>query len=96
MDIMTLLVNLVSGAVGGNIAGASFKDKSLGTLGNTLAGLVGGTAGTYILQAVNLLSSVGLSDMSVGQIAGNIGSSAVIGGIVTFVLGMIKNSMSKS
>jgi uncharacterized membrane protein YeaQ/YmgE (transglycosylase-associated protein family) len=42
MDVMSLLVSLISGAVGGNVAGAAMKDKSLGTIGNSLAGILGG------------------------------------------------------
>ena len=30
MDIISLIINLISGAVGGNIAGALLKDQSLG------------------------------------------------------------------
>ena len=45
MDVVSLLINLVSGAAGGNLAGAAMPDKSLGTLGNTVAGLVGGGPG---------------------------------------------------
>jgi hypothetical protein len=33
MDITSLIINLISGAVGGNIAVAFMQDKSLGTLG---------------------------------------------------------------
>ena len=33
MDMTSLIVNLISGAVGGNAAGAAMPDKSLGTLG---------------------------------------------------------------
>jgi len=32
MDMTSLIVNLISGAVGGNAAGAAIPDKSLGTL----------------------------------------------------------------
>jgi uncharacterized membrane protein YeaQ/YmgE (transglycosylase-associated protein family) len=40
MDIVSLIISLVSGAVGGNAAGALMKDKSLGALGNSLAGIL--------------------------------------------------------
>ena len=45
MDMVSLLISLVSGAVGGNIVGAAMKDRSLGGVGNTIAGLIGGGAG---------------------------------------------------
>ena len=45
MDIVTLLVQLISGALGGNVAGSLLKNLSLGTVGNSLAGIVGGGLG---------------------------------------------------
>lgn len=39
------LICLASGAVGGNIAGALMKDKSLGTLWNSVVGILGGGLG---------------------------------------------------
>jgi hypothetical protein len=38
MDIINLIVNLVSGLIGGNAAGATMKDSGLGVVGNSLAG----------------------------------------------------------
>jgi hypothetical protein len=39
MNVIGLIISLVCGAVGGNAAGAVMKNKSLGTLGNSLAGI---------------------------------------------------------
>ena len=52
MDITSLIIEAVSGAVGGNVAGAALKEKSLGLIGNSLAGVVGGGLGGTILQTV--------------------------------------------
>ena len=38
MDIINLLISLVSGAIGGNVAGAAMKEKSLGVVGNSIGG----------------------------------------------------------
>lgn len=40
MNIVGLIMSLVSGAVGGNVAGAVMKDKSLGTVGNSISGIL--------------------------------------------------------
>jgi uncharacterized membrane protein YeaQ/YmgE (transglycosylase-associated protein family) len=48
----SLIIQLISGAVGGNVARAAMKEKSLGALGNSIAGLIGGGVGGTILQAV--------------------------------------------
>jgi uncharacterized membrane protein YeaQ/YmgE (transglycosylase-associated protein family) len=45
MNIASLIIQLISGAVGGNVAGAAMKESSLGTLGNSIAGIVGGGLG---------------------------------------------------
>jgi uncharacterized membrane protein YeaQ/YmgE (transglycosylase-associated protein family) len=86
---MEWVISLITGAVGGNIAGAIFKNLSLGPLGNTLAGLVGGGAGTAILSAV-LGSGAGG-----GSVAGNIASSGVGSVVLMLIVGVIKNAMAK-
>ena len=51
MDIASLLIQLASGALGGNAANSA-KDTGLGTVGNTIAGALGGGVGGQILNAV--------------------------------------------
>jgi uncharacterized membrane protein YeaQ/YmgE (transglycosylase-associated protein family) len=41
MDMVGVIISLISGAAGGNIAGAALKDQSLGTVGNSIAGILG-------------------------------------------------------
>lgn len=40
--IINLIIQAIAGALGGNAAGATIKNHDLGTLGNTIAGAVGG------------------------------------------------------
>lgn len=42
MDIVSIIIQLVVGALGGNAAGAALKDKSLVGTGNSIAGAIGG------------------------------------------------------
>ena len=51
MNIISLIIEAVSGAVGGNIAGAAMKENSLGTAGNSIAGIVGGDLGARFSRA---------------------------------------------
>ena len=95
MDIAGLLINLVSGAVGGNLAGAGLKEQSLGAIGNTIAGLIGGAAGGYILKAVDILNTAGVANMPVSSIATEAGATAVCGAILTAIVGFIKNKASQ-
>ena len=54
MDVMSLLVQLLSGAVGGNIAGAAMKKFSLGTIGNSIVGILGGGLGGQIFGMLGM------------------------------------------
>jgi uncharacterized membrane protein YeaQ/YmgE (transglycosylase-associated protein family) len=42
---MELIISLLSGAVGGNLAGAVLKKSSMGTLWNSVLGILGGGIG---------------------------------------------------
>jgi uncharacterized membrane protein YeaQ/YmgE (transglycosylase-associated protein family) len=99
MDIINLLVSLASGAAGGNVAGAAMPDKSLGNLGNTLSGILGGGIGGYILQVLGFLATsnaaTGGTGLDIGSILANIGSSGVGGAILMAIIGLIKNAAEK-
>jgi len=95
MDIVNIIVTLLSGLVGGNVAGAAAKDKSLGAIGNSIAGLVGGTLGTYIAQATDLLSQLQSGNMDLTALLGNIGVSGVGGAILTLIVGYLKKFLQK-
>ncbi|HKD45052.1 MAG TPA: hypothetical protein VKD24_05300 [Candidatus Angelobacter sp.] len=86
--LVQLIVSLISGGVGGNIAGALLKNFSLGPLGNTIVGVIGGGLGGQLLSATGMLQSTGM----VGDIAG----SAVGGGILMTIIGLVKTGMAKS
>ena len=45
--IVALFINLLVGAVGGNLAGAAMKAKSLGLLWNSVVGVLGGAIGFF-------------------------------------------------
>jgi uncharacterized membrane protein YeaQ/YmgE (transglycosylase-associated protein family) len=85
--LVQLIINVISGGVGGNIAGAILKKYSLGPLGNTIVGLIGGGLGGQLLSAIG-----GQPGGMVGDIAG----SAAGGGALMAIIGLIKNAMSKA
>ena len=80
MDFLNLIISLISGAVGGNIAGAALKDQSLGTVGNSIAGILGGGVGGMLLQALG--ASAGSGGIDPGSLIGSIASGGVGGSIV--------------
>ena len=88
---MEWIISLVTGAIGGNVAGAVFKNLSLGGLGNTIAGVVGGGAGAEILNVLGAGGAAGAGTSMVGNIA----SSGVGSIVVMLIAGVIKNAMAK-
>ena len=95
MDLVSLLISLISGAVGGNIAGAAMKDKSLGAIGNSIAGIVGGGLGSIILRAIGAFGQSGGS-LDLGSIIGNVASGGVGGAILLIIVSLIKSAMARA
>ena len=92
MDILPLIIQLVSGAVGGNVAGSLLKKYSLGTLGNSIVGILGGGLGGQLLGMLGLATSGG---MDLAGILSSIASGGVGGGVVMAIIGLIRQAMSK-
>jgi len=88
-----LLINLVAGALGGNAAGKASPTFDLGTLGNTVAGLVGGGVLGQIVSL--LIPAVAAAAQSGNFSIGGIITQLVVGGaggaIVTAIVGAMKN-----
>ena len=57
-SIVPLLIQLVSGAVGGNIAGGLLKNLSLGKVINSVVGILGGGLGGMILKMLGISGAV--------------------------------------
>jgi len=95
MDITTLLIQLISGALGGNVAGSLWKNISLGTLGNSIAGIVGGGLGGQILGTLLNLPAVGGGPLDLPSILTQVASGGVGGGVLMAVIGIIRSLMAK-
>lgn len=97
MDFTSLVIQLISGAVGGNAAGAFLKNLSLGTLGNSLAGIIGGGLGGQILNAaLGVPAGAALDLHSVQAIVSQIAGGGVGGAVLMAIVGMLKGSFAKS
>ena len=91
MSLLPLIIQLISGAVGGNIAGSLLKQYDLGTLGNSIAGIVGGGLGGQILGA--LLPALAGGGGDVGAIVGQVAGGGVGGAILMVIVGLIRQAM---
>jgi uncharacterized membrane protein YeaQ/YmgE (transglycosylase-associated protein family) len=95
MALGPLLIQLISGAVGGNIAGSLMKKFNLGTLWNSVAGIVGGGLGGQILGLLGVVTS-GTGSLDLGSIIADIAGGGVGGGILLAIVGAIKKAMAKT
>lgn len=90
----SLIISLVTGAIGGNAAGKIFKKLDLGTLGNSLAGIFGGVLGGQLLGMLGVAASPS-GGMDLSSILGSVASGGVGGGAVMAIIGAIKKAMGK-
>lgn len=88
-----ILINLVAGALGGNAAGKASPTFDLGTLGNTISGLVGGgVLGQIVILLIPAVTAAAQSgNLSIGGIVTQVISGGAGGAILTAIIGAIKN-----
>ncbi|HNU89177.1 MAG TPA: GlsB/YeaQ/YmgE family stress response membrane protein [Ferruginibacter sp.] len=59
MEIQSLIITLVLGAVAGWLGGQVFKGSGLGLIGNIVVGIVGGFIGYWLLPKIGLHINTG-------------------------------------
>lgn len=91
--LLPIIVQLVSGAIGGNAAGSLLKQFSLGTLGNSIVGILGGGIGGQLLGMLGIATGAG--EMDIGGIVGSIAGGGVGGGALMAIIGVIRKAISK-
>lgn len=92
-SLLPVLIQLISGAVGGNFAGSLMKDKSLGTIGNSIAGIIGGGLGGQLLGLLGIGTETGGTDIA--SIIGSLAGGGVGGGVLMAIVGIIKKALGK-
>ncbi len=88
MEIQIIII-FISGAVGGNIAGAAMKENNPGFFYNSFAGMAGGIIGGALLLAI--VPTLGF----IGAIITSIVGGGVGGGGLMMIISMIKKAMAK-
>ena len=88
-----ILINLVAGALGGVGAGKASPTFDLGTVGNLIAGLVGGGVLGQIVTLLmpSIITAVQSGNISVGGIVSQAIAGGAGGAILTAIVGAIKN-----
>jgi uncharacterized membrane protein YeaQ/YmgE (transglycosylase-associated protein family) len=93
LDTVNLIITLISGAVGGNAAGAALSEQSLGTFGNSIAGILGGGISAAILQTMGIGMGSGGADL--GALAAQVFSGGLGGGFLMVLIALIRGTAAK-
>ncbi|MBP7933325.1 MAG: hypothetical protein KA354_01640 [Phycisphaerae bacterium] len=97
MNIVPLLIQLISGAAGGNVAGALLKKFSLGPIGNSIAGILGGGLGGQLLGALGVGGAeAAAGGLDIGSIVSSIAGGGVGGGVLMSIVGLVRQQLGKS
>ena len=88
-----ILINLVTGALGGVATGKSSSTFDLGTVGNIISGLVGGGVLGQIatLALPSVVAAVQSGNLSVSGVISQVIAGGAGGAILTAIVGAIKN-----
>ncbi len=88
-----LIIQLISGAIGGNLAGKLLPKFDLGTLWNSAAGVVGGGIGAQAIAAV--LPGLLVGGTGLGGVLSSVAAGGVGGGVMLVIVGVVRGMMQK-
>ena len=96
MNLVGLIIQLISGAVGGNVAGSLLKQYDLGAVGNSIAGIVGGGIGGQLLTMLlgGGATAAASGNLDIGSIVTQVVGGGVGGGVLMTIIGIIRQAMS--
>jgi hypothetical protein len=95
MNLTTLIIQLIAGALGGHGVGTLSKDTSLGPLGNTIAGaLGGGVLGQIISALLGVGGTAAASGLDVSSIVSAFVTGGVSGGVTTLIVAFLKAKLA--
>ncbi|MDD5719807.1 MAG: hypothetical protein RBT60_09290 [Candidatus Krumholzibacteria bacterium] len=96
MDMVSLIIQLASGAAGGNLAGSLLKKFSLGTTGNSILGILGGGLGGQLLGLLGSGAAAQSGSADIGSIISSVLGGGVGGGVLMTIVGVIRQATRKS
>jgi uncharacterized membrane protein YeaQ/YmgE (transglycosylase-associated protein family) len=101
MDLVGLIVQIIAGALGGLATGRAVKSVDLGNMGNIIAGIVGGVGGSTIaglIPGLAVLSSFAgaPAGVDIGALLAQGLGGLIGGGILTAIVGAVRNARAKS
>jgi len=97
MDIVGLIIQLVAGAVGGNVAGKANTKFDMGGAGNSIVGAIGGVVLGQIVERVTGgaitadQAAAATQGMDIAGIISSLVGGGAGGAILSAIVGMLKN-----
>ncbi len=95
MDWLPLVIQLLSGAAGGNLIAKIFSGLDMGTLINSILGIAGGGLGGSILAALgfgSVAAANASSSIDIGSILGSIAGGGVGGGVLLAIVSLLRKA----
>lgn len=88
-NILSIIISALAGLVAGHGTGAAGQTMSLGPIGNTVTGAIGGVGGGLIGALIPALQQIGTSGIN----GSSVGGGAIGGIILTAIVGMLRNNV---
>jgi hypothetical protein len=94
-----LIIQVITGILGGHAAAAAAKEHEFGLIGHTIAGAIGGALSGYFLQNLAVTMVTASGSLNEPTAVENAFIQAVTGlaagGIVTLVTGLVKHAIDQ-
>ena len=90
------IIQLISGAAASYVAAATMKQYNLGTLGNSIAGVIGGGVGAQIIGALAGGAGaevIGPGRLDIAALVGQIAAGGVGGAFLLVIVAQIKQAL---
>lgn len=102
-ELLPVVLQALSGVIGGNATGAAMKKKSLGKAGNSIVGLIGGLLGGLLLNYLSkgsidissVVESLAKGGAKTHNALENIAGGGIGGSVLMAIVGMFKNKRKK-
>ncbi len=88
-NTLNIIISVIVGLIAGHGTGAANQNTSLGPLGNSVTGALGGLGGGLVGALVPALQQIGTSGIN----GSNVGGGALGGIILTAIVGALRNNM---
>lgn len=94
---MELIISLIAGAVGGNVAGGAVKNINQGTLINSISGIVGGGLGGQIFSMLGAggVAAEAAGGLDIATILSQVATGGAGGGVVLAIVSVLRKAMAK-